>query len=212
MTDSIHQELIHVGRCLFERGYAYGSAGNLSARDGDNIVASPTNCSLGMLDAASLSVIDAAGNLLCGSPPTKEINFHLAIYRRVPEAAAVVHLHSTYATAFSCLRDLPDRDPLPYFTPYFPMRTASLPVVAYHPPGSAELAAAVEAAAHEAPVLLLRNHGSIAWGPTLHAAWALAEELEEQCKLWFLLNGRSRELSPGDVAELHRRFGTRRPR
>ncbi len=212
MAQTIREQILEVAQSLFARGYSYGTAGNISARVRDAFVATPTNSSFGRLDADTLSLLDAAGTHISGDKPTKEINFHLAIYRAVPEAGAVVHLHSTYATAYSCLKDLADEDPLPYFTPYFPMRVATLPVVPYHPPGSRELAAAVEGVAAKGPVILLRNHGSIAWGADLSIASALAEELEEQCKIWFLLNARGQQLSQEQVSNLRERFGTPRSR
>jgi ribulose-5-phosphate 4-epimerase/fuculose-1-phosphate aldolase len=55
--------------------------------------------------------------------------------------------------------------------------------------------------------ILLQNHGPITWGATLAEATALAEELEEEAKLCFLLDGRGRELTQAEIAELKKRFG-----
>jgi 3-dehydro-4-phosphotetronate decarboxylase len=203
---ALARQLAAVGKSLFDRGYAYGTAGNLSARNGQQTLATPTNSSLGDLDPSQLSVLSLEGAHLAGPKATKEINFHLGIYRTVPEAAAIVHLHSTYATAFSCLQSLAETNPLPSYTPYFPMRVAAMPVVAYHHPGSRELAVAIEAVAARGPVILLRNHGSIAWAKDLATASALAEELEEQCRIHFLLAGQGRTLSAEQVSELRARF------
>ena len=57
---------------------------------------------------------------------------------------------------------------------------------------------------------LLRNHGSIAYGKDLQTASALAEELEEQARLYFLLQGRGRELSSSEVSTLHTLYGSRK--
>lgn len=199
---ALAREMAEVCACLFARGYSYGSAGNVSVRAGDAVLATPTNSSLGALNAGALAELGLDGVSRNAVKPTKEINFHLGIYRAVPEAQAIVHLHSTYATAFSCLADLPDYDPLPYLTPYFPMRVAAMPVVPYLPPGTQELANAITAVAPAGPVILLRNHGSIAWAKDLATASALAEELEEQAKLYFLLEGRGRPLSGAEVSAL----------
>jgi 3-dehydro-4-phosphotetronate decarboxylase len=208
--DDLHrqlaQQLATVGRSLFNRGYSYGTAGNISVLSEQQVLVTPTNSSLGELDPNQLSALSRDGSHVAGPKPTKEINFHLGIYRAVPEAAAVVHLHSTYATAISCLDALDESDPLPFYTPYFPMRVAAMPVVTYHPPGSQELAAAVESVAARGPVILLRNHGSVTWAKDLATASALAEELEEQCRIHFLLRGEGRALSTRQVAELRARF------
>lgn len=209
MAHEIREELVEVAQSLFRRGYSYGTAGNISAHTREGIVATPTNSSFGRLRSEDLSLVDLEGSHLSGGQPTKELSFHLGIYRAAPKAGAVVHLHSTYATAFSCLANLPAVDPLPCYTPYFPMRVRSLLLVPYHPPGSPELAGAVELAASTTQVMLLRNHGSVAWAGDLATASALAEELEEQCKLHFLLAGRGQPLGEQDVAELRLRFGAR---
>lgn len=193
-------------RSLFDRGYSFGTAGNLSVRRGDRVYVSPTNSSFESLSADTMSHIDLAGNHLAGNKPSKEAHFHLAAYRARPEANAVVHLHSAYATAVACLKDLDMDDALPIFTPYYAMRIPCLPVVPYYPPGDAMLAPEVERAAARSMALLLRNHGPITLGKTLAEAAALAEELEEQSRLYFLLGDRGERLTAEQVAELRRRF------
>lgn len=148
-----------------------------------------------------------SGEVLGNAKPSKEAHFHLAFYRARPSAGAVVHLHSTYAVAVSCLQDLNMDDALPVLTPYYAMRVGKLPVVRYLPPGDAQLGPEVEAKARESRAVLLQNHGPITAGATLADASALAEELEEQAKLYFILGGRGRCLTPADIEELKKRFG-----
>jgi ribulose-5-phosphate 4-epimerase/fuculose-1-phosphate aldolase len=200
------QEIVAVARSLYDRGYTFGTAGNISVRMGERILITPTNSSFFNLVPEALSEIAPDGSALSGLLPSKELPFHLGIYRARPEARAVVHLHSSYATAASCLEDLNCGDALPIYTPYYAMRLPCLPVAEYHPPGDPALAQAVELAAGRSSAMLLRNHGSIATGKTLIEAAALAEEIEEQARLFFLLEGRGRRLSEPDVAELRRRF------
>jgi ribulose-5-phosphate 4-epimerase/fuculose-1-phosphate aldolase len=57
--------------------------------------------------------------------------------------------------------------------------------------------------------MLLKNHGPITTGKTIREATALAEELEEQAKLFFLLHGRGETLNAEQIAEL--RGGKARP-
>ena len=199
-------ELVTIARSLYSRGYTYGTAGNISVRIGDRIVISPTSSSFGDLSRDGLAEVALDGASLAGPRPSKEVPFHLAAYRARPDAGAVVHLHSCYATALSCLEDLNTGDAMPVYTPYFAMRVPCLPVVDYAPPGDAALGPAVEAAAAMSPALLLRNHGSIAIGRTLKEAAALSEEIEEQARLYFLLGSRGRVLTPLQLAELRRRL------
>jgi ribulose-5-phosphate 4-epimerase/fuculose-1-phosphate aldolase len=168
----------------------------------------PTNVSLGGLDASALSVIDAGGTRLDGDPPTKEAWLHLAMYRSRPDDHAVVHLHSTYSTALSCRADGDPEDVLPPITPYVVMRVGRVALVPYFRPGDATHGDDVSALAATHRALLLANHGPVVAGPDLPAAVAIAEELEETARLFFLLDGRPyRRLTDAQVEELRRVFG-----
>jgi len=204
---ALREELIRVARSLFARGYSFGTAGNLSARCGETVLVTPTGSSMESVRAEELAQMSLDGQIIGAARPSKEAHFHLAIYRRRADVGAVVHLHSTYAVAVSCLKDLDRYDALPVFTPYFAMRLSRLPVVRYLPPGDPELAAEVGAVAAETNALLLENHGPVTMGRDPAEAAALAEELEEQAKLYFLLGERGRTLSPDQIRTLRERFG-----
>jgi ribulose-5-phosphate 4-epimerase/fuculose-1-phosphate aldolase len=208
-TRSISQELALAAQSLFRRGYSFGTAGNLSARVDDCVVVSPTNCSFEDLHEDAFAIVDLKGEPLNDKKPSKETHFHLAIYEAREEARAVVHLHSTYATAISCLPCDENAEVLPIYTPYFAMKIPSLPVVPYLRPGHPGLAEEVRRAARLSPAMLLKNHGPITTGKTIREATALAEELEEQAKLFFLLHGRGETLNAEQIAEL--RGGKARP-
>jgi 3-dehydro-4-phosphotetronate decarboxylase len=199
-------ELILTARSLYDRGYSFGTAGNITVRAGSTLLATPTGSSFGALREDRIAKTDLAGNPLGSNRPTKELPFHLAAYRARPEAGAVVHLHSTYATAVACLRNLDLHDALPPLTPYYAMNVPRLAVVPYFPPGDPALGEAVAALAAETPALLMRNHGSIAIGASLAQAAALAEEIEEAARLYLILGERGNALSADQVAELRRRF------
>lgn len=209
MTETrLRERICAFGRSLFERGLTFGSSGNISVRLDDGFLTTPTNVSLGDLDPARLSKLDASGRHISGDPPTKETFLHLGMYRRRPDARAVVHLHSTWSVAVSCLADVDPEDVLPPLTAYYIMRVGKLPLVPYFPPGDPALGAAVEALADRHRAVLLANHGPVVAGSDLETAvWAI-EELEETAKLYLLLRDRPlRLLTAEQVAELRRRFG-----
>jgi ribulose-5-phosphate 4-epimerase/fuculose-1-phosphate aldolase len=190
VTDHREQEaraaLVHACRHLSAAGLSPGSSGNLSVRVGSRIVATPTGSSLRSVLEHELAATPADQE---GAPrPTKELPLHAAMYAAHPEATAVIHLHSPYATAVACLppdeRGFADLPPL---TPYRVMRLGDVPLVPYAPPGSGDLAAGVAAAAPGHPVLLLANHGPVVAAATLDAAIDLAEELETAARLTLLL-------------------------
>jgi ribulose-5-phosphate 4-epimerase/fuculose-1-phosphate aldolase len=199
----LREELVAVGRSLAERGLSPGTSGNLSVRLADGWLATPTNAALGALEPERLSLLDREGRHLGGDPPTKEVPLHLAVYEERPEAQAIVHLHSTYAVAVSCLRDVDPDDVLSPLTPYYVLRVGRLPLVPYARPGDRALAEGVRRRARESHALLLANHGPLVAGGSLGAAAAAAEEIEEAARVALLLAGLPvRELTPEQVAEL----------
>lgn len=201
--------LVRLAASLFARGYAVGSAGNISVRLDDGFLITPTNSSLGRLDGARISKLDTMFEHVSGDRPSKEVFMHRAFYRARPHAGAVVHLHSTMATAVACLADADPLSPIPALTPYFIMRIGkSLPVIPYYRPGDPAMEPAIHAAAMDARAVLLANHGPVVSAPTLTDAVYAAEELEEAARLAILLRGHAtRSLSAEQIDDLLTTFG-----
>lgn len=204
----VRDEICRVGASLFDRGLTAGSSGNISVRLADGgWLMTPTNASLGALDPARLSRFNAGGRLLSGDAPTKEAFLHFSMYGERGDASAVVHLHSSHATAVSILADVDPADVLPALTAYYVMRVGRLPLVPYFAPGDPDLAHAVKALASRHHAVLLANHGPVVAGTSLANAQYAMEELEETAKLSLLLGSRAlRVLTPEQVADLRRRF------
>ena len=203
----LREKMVEHGRSLYDRGLTPGSSGNISARLPDGLLITPTNSCLGRLDPESISKVDSLGNLVSGKPPSKEAFLHLAYYRARPSESAVVHLHSTWSVAVSCLADVDPDNVLPPITAYFVMRVGRLPLVPYYAPGDQELASAVETASHAARGVLLANHGPVVGGKDLDTAVYAVEEIEETAKLYLILRSLpARFLSSEQQSDLHRRF------
>ena len=210
MTESeLRDLLVELGASLFARGYSVGSAGNISVRLPDGYLMTPTNSSLGRLRADRISKLDLEWRHVGGDKPSKEVFMHRAVLTARPEAGAVVHLHSTYATAIGCLAGPEDTAPILPLTPYFVMRVGrTLPVIRYYRPGDAAMEGDIHEAAKGARAMLLANHGPVVSGKTLTDAVYAAEELEESAKLALLLRRQgARELTAGQVEDLLRTFG-----
>jgi len=176
--------------------------------DGGYLI-TPTNSSLGRLDAARISRLDGGFQHVGGDKPSKEVFMHRAFYQAREDAGAVVHLHSTMATAVACLPDVDMANPIPPLTPYFVMRVGrSMPIVEYYRPGDPAMEPAIHAAARNARAVLLANHGPVVSGKTLTDAVYAAEELEEAAKLYLLMRRASpRLLTSGQVDDLLTTFG-----
>jgi ribulose-5-phosphate 4-epimerase/fuculose-1-phosphate aldolase len=208
--DAARAQLVELAKSLFDRGYSVGTAGNISVRLADGYLMTPTNSCLGRLDPARISKLGPDWAHLSGDRPSKEVFLHRAVLTARPEAGAVVHLHSTHATAISCLAPEGGDAEIPPLTPYFVMRIGRrLPCVAYYRPGDSAMEPAVHEAAQAAKALLLANHGPVVSGATLADAVHAAEELEEAARLALLLRGVPgvRALNAAQVDDLLKTFG-----
>src|SRR6202165_1578150 len=214
MTESnILEEICRLGRSLFERGLTPGSSGNISVRceDGGWLV-TPTNASLGSLDPARLSRLDASGRLASGDAPTKEVPLHTALYQTRASARAVVHLHSTHSVALSMLPEIDPRAALPPMTAYYLMKCGATALVPYFRPGDPAVADAIKGLAGKYASVLLANHGPVVAGESLEAAVFAIEELEETAKLYLLLRGLNpRYLTSAHISDLSVAFGLSLP-
>jgi ribulose-5-phosphate 4-epimerase/fuculose-1-phosphate aldolase len=204
----IREEIARLGQSLFERGFAAGSAGNISAVLDDGILVTPTNSCLGFLDPGRISKVSREGQHLSGDRPSKEIFLHKAFYETRPRTGAVVHLHSTHATALSCLSGIDPEDCVPPLTPYVVMRVGHVKLIEYVRPGDEKMGDLIRALDGKYAAVLLANHGPVVTGKDVSSAVHAAEELEETAKLLIMLRGLpTRMLSDENVAELKGVFG-----
>ena len=204
---NVRDQIAELGKSLYDRGLAHGSAGNISVKLADGYLLSPTNSCLGRLDPAKISRLDGNGQLVSGDAPSKEAFLHLGMYQERPTSTAVVHLHSVHAVAVSCLDGLNPADVFPPITAYAVMQVGQLALVPYYAPGDKALADAVRKLAGKHHAILLANHGPVVAGASLSAAVYAIEELEQTARLMLLLRGHpTRLLTAEQIADLNRRF------
>ena len=191
------------GRSLFERGFTVGSSGNISVRVPHGYLVTPTNSCLGRLDPARICLVDERWQYISGDKPSKELPLHSVMYETRPFTQAVVHLHSSYATALSLLPDLDPQNALAPITPYAIMRVGKLAAVPYTCPGAPEVVTHIRALKGKHKAILLGNHGPVVSDTSLDNAVYAAEELEETAKLIILTRGmQPKLLSISDVQTL----------
>ncbi|MDF2444387.1 MAG: 3-dehydro-4-phosphotetronate decarboxylase [Subtercola sp.] len=206
---TIEAELVDAGRQLAALGLSPGASGNISVRRGSEILMTPTGTSLGALDGIELAVLDPVDGHRSGGRPSKEFPLHRAFYAKDPGLTAVVHLHSPYAMAASCLAPWSERSAIPPLSPYFVMRVGQTPLIPYAPPGDPALGDLLEAVPFAFTAALLRNHGQIVAAGTLALAVDAAIELEEACRLMVLVGHRDPALLTEEQSrELAVRSGT----
>jgi 3-dehydro-4-phosphotetronate decarboxylase len=205
--NKIRERIVEIGVSLYRRGLSPGSSGNISARVTDGWILTPTNSCLGELDPATLAKLDWNGKHLSGEKPSKEYFLHLAVYENRIDSGAIVHLHSSYAAAVSCLEGLDPVSCIPPITPYFVMRVGKLPLIPYFRPGDKALAGEIARHAAKHAAVLLANHGPVVSGKELDSAMYAIEELEETAKLMLSLHGHKiRTLSENQIQDLREQF------
>lgn len=178
------QQLARVCHRLYERRLVTSVAGNVSVRQGDRVLITPTGLALDEVAPEDVVVTDLHGQVIEGRHrPSSELPMHLALFRANPLLGAVVHTHSAVATAFA----VTGRD-LAAITTEAEMLLGHVPLVSYAPPGSPELGEAVARFAGEYRGAILERHGVVAWGDCLRTAYHRAELVEETARVHLLVD------------------------
>ena len=182
MTQPLRGELVATARRMSELGLCPGTSGNASARTPDGFLVTPSGMPYDQLSGDDLVAIDLDGTIHPGQrAPSTEWRLHRDLYAARPEAHAVVHTHSLYATSVACLRRA-----IPAVH-YMIILAGSdqIPCADYATYGTAELAASVVRALGPGRACLMANHGMVALGDALPAALRLATEIETLASLYW---------------------------
>jgi L-fuculose-phosphate aldolase len=178
--DAVREQVAATSRRLAAEGLVLGTAGNVSARRGDEVAITPTGAVLAELEPEQVSVVDLDGRQVGGElAPTSELDLHLGVYRRY-DAGAVVHTHAPMATALSCVLD-----ELPCVHYQMLLLGGTVPVAPYATFGTPELADSVLDALEGRSAALMANHGAIAHGQDLDSALELSLLLEWACTVYW---------------------------
>ena len=204
----LREMICTLAKSIFDRGLTGGSTGNISARTPDGgLLVSPTGTSFGRLDPARLSRFDAAGALINGDTPTKEMPLHSAFYDTRSTAGAVVHLHSCHSVALSMLPEVDPDNFLPPMTPYGIMKLGKVKLLPFFLPGDPAMGEAVRGLAGKRSAVMLANHGPVVAGKDVEAACNAVEELEDTARLALLSRGMNpRMLSEAQVRDIVTKF------
>jgi L-fuculose-phosphate aldolase len=199
----LKHQICGIGRRLWQRAYVDGNGGNIAIRAGEDIaLCTPTLVSKGFMKPEDLCLVDFEGNFLCGvRRPTSEILMHLQIMQRQPRAAASVHCHPPQATAFAVAGVTP---PTRLITEYEIFVSAAL--APYRTPGTPEMGRLVADLVDQHNVILMANHGVVAWSHNgVEDAYFKIEILEACCRtlLAAMQLGRPlKKLTPAQLRDL----------
>ncbi len=181
MTRLIRKDVVATSRFLHDRGWVANHDGNVTAKDGATIFATPTATSKRLVDDQNLIELDAAGKLTAGrGKPFGEIGLHLAVYARRPDVGAVVHAHPPHATAIACSGQNPiDR---PFIVEALVSLGPAIPKVELASPGEPAVAA-LAPWCELVDAVLLTNHGVMAWGRDCEQALLRLELVEHLARI-----------------------------
>ncbi len=160
-------EIVAAARAMLRLGLVTGTSGNVSARDGERLLITPSALPYEEMAEEDLVALDRDGTVVAGRrEPSSEWRVHLAVYAARTDAGALVHTHSEHATAWSGRGE-----PLGV--------TLATP---YAESGSDEIAVLAVEALGDRDAVLLGNHGVLALGPTPAAALEVCVAVEEAAR------------------------------
>ncbi len=180
----LKEEMVGVGKRMYNHGYVASNDGNISARlDVNSVLITPTGVSKGFMKPEDLIVVDMNGNLLEGErKPSSESYMHIQIYKDRPDVKSVCHAHPPYATGFAVAGIPLDKMILPEFI----IGLGTVPVVEYGETGTSELYEAISNYIQDYDALLLANHGALTVGDSLLSAYHKMETVEHAAMIEFI--------------------------
>ena len=201
--EKIRQSVVEAGLVLAHSSMTIGTYGNISCRvDENHIAITPSGRDYEQLTSADIVVTDLKGdvqkidsddgnkskdpgnnpgNNAVPLRPSSELPLHLEIYKNFPEARAIVHTHSVYASALAVAhKDLP-----PVIEDLTQITGGAVRCTEYTMAGTKELGRnAVQAMEGGRSAALLANHGAVCWGRTMKEALATAQILEKAAQIY----------------------------
>jgi L-fuculose-phosphate aldolase len=180
MSESLRRELIDAALAMNAAGINQGTSGNLSVRHGDGMLITPSGVRYEALTPGGIVRVSAEGRPEGRFRPSSEWRIHHDIYRKRPEAQAVLHAHPAHCAALACLRRQ-----IPAF--HYMVAVAGgrdIRCADYATFGSQELSEHVLAALEGRKACLMANHGLICISETPEKALSLAIEIENLAKTY----------------------------
>lgn len=208
------QDIIEVGRRLYQKEFVASNDGNISARIAeDRILTTPTGLCKGTLALEDLCVVDLKGNHISGHRrASSEIGMHLFLYHERPDINAVVHAHPPTATGFS-VAGIPLTECV---LPEVIITVGSIPIAGYGTPGGPEISEPIRQYVKDYDAYLLENHGATTIGIDVMNAYFKMETMEHFAKILFVAKqlGGVNVLNSeqvGKLVQIRERMGLRGP-
>jgi len=176
----LRHQVADTSQFLHRAGWVANHDGNVTARDGNRYIATPTATSKRLIGEKDLIEVDGKGAVIGSGKVFGEIGLHLTVYERRPDVGAVVHAHPPHATAIGASRQNPIERP--FIAEALVSLGPVIPKLAYAQPGD-PAKQALAPWCELVDVVILGNHGVIAWGKDCETALLRLELVEHLAKI-----------------------------
>jgi L-fuculose-phosphate aldolase len=175
------EEIVHVGRMVWEKGWVAANDGNISFRmEQDRFLCTPTQVCKGLMKPEDLIVCDVKGNKISGvKERTSEFMMHLTVYNLRPDIRAVVHAHPPVATGYAAAGRSLNLALLPEVV----IGLGCVPLAGYGLPGTPELTDPMLPLIPKYEALLMGNHGAVCYGEDVYKAFFRMETVEHFARI-----------------------------
>ena len=175
---NLRSEIIKYSKMLNSKKLSALRSGNISSRYKDGFLITPSGKKYSALKNNDIVFVSLNGYFdKKKGIPSSEWKFHQDIYRNKKDAKAIVHAHSTCATAVST-----HSKSVPAF--HYMVGVAGgndIKCAKYATFGTRNLSKNILTALKNRSACLISNHGQIAFGKNLDGAFELAQEIENIC-------------------------------
>lgn len=178
--------LIAAAKRCFDLRLQTNAGGNLSVRldSRDTIVIKPSGVGFNECTRDNLQVVQLDGTIEASEhKPSKDLDFHLDLYRIRPDINAIVHCHSPWATGYASAGI-----EIPCLTVQTIEKIGRMPLIPLSPQGGPQTDKEISPVFQDPNIVaaVLANHGTIGVGSTLMKAQYLAEIIEETAHIAFV--------------------------
>jgi len=198
----VAEEIIKIGKRIYNKGYVAATDGNISFRlDANRIMTTSSGVSKGMLRCEDLVVVDLNGEVISGDKqPSSETLMHLEVYRSRADVKAVIHAHPPVSTGVS-IAGISLSEPV---VPEVVITLGEIPTANYATPGTDEVPESIKDLIKNHDAILLERHGSLTVGDSLESAYMKLEKVEHTAQVVSVAHsmGNVRLLSGEEVDKL----------
>jgi L-fuculose-phosphate aldolase len=164
-------------RVLERMGYFIGTWGNISVRVREGFLVTPSRIAYDVIQPTDFVLVSLEGKVVAGHRlPSSETEIHRAVLNKKHDVGAIIHSHSPYATAVSCLHcSIP-----PFVEDLVQIIGGQVNCTRYVPAGQhVRISEEVARTIGDENAVLLANHGVMCCGRDLEEAFVASQILEK---------------------------------